>query len=281
MNFLNEFVLLLKARYPIIYIVTNEEERLEYLIKYCAKKYVTRTYYSWDFIDGYQGNPNDTGFAARNPLEALDLIDKLTPETASIFVLKDYDNFLKDFSVIRKLKNLSRSLKTQPKNIVIISSEINIPDSLKEFITLLEFPLPSYSEILEELNRLTSALQQEIPPATLNNIAIACQGLSLERIRRVLSKVIAKSGEIDDSSPALILQEKKQIIQQTQLLEFCITDKALSDLGGLDNFKDWLKLREKAFSQEAVTYGLPYPKGLLLVGVQGTGKSVAAKIIAH
>jgi len=281
MNFLNEFVLLLKARYPIVYIVTNEEERIEYLIKYCAKKYVTRTYYSWDFIDGYQGNPNDTGFAARNPLEALDLIDKLTPETASIFVLKDYDNFLKDFSVIRKLKNLSRSLKTQPKNIVIVSSELNIPDSLKEFVTLLEFPLPSYSEILEELNRLTSALQQDIKPETLNSIATACQGLSLERIRRVLSKVIAKYGEIDDSSPTLILQEKKQIIQQTQLLEFCLTDKALSDLGGLDNFKDWLKLRSKAFSQEAIEYGLPYPKGLLLVGVQGTGKSVAAKIIAH
>ena len=76
MNFLNEFVLLLKARYPIIYIATNEEERIEYLIRYCAKKYVVRTYYSWDFVDGYQGNPNDTGFAARNPLEALDLIDK-------------------------------------------------------------------------------------------------------------------------------------------------------------------------------------------------------------
>ena len=71
----------------------------------------------------------------------LDLVDKLTPETASLFVLKDYDNFLKDFSVIRKLKNLSRSLKTQPKNIIIVSSEINIPESLKEFVTLLEFPL--------------------------------------------------------------------------------------------------------------------------------------------
>ena len=77
MNFLKEFVLLLKARYPIIYIVTNEEERVDYLIKYCTKKYVTRTLYSWDFIDGYQGNPNDVGFAARNPLEALDLINKL------------------------------------------------------------------------------------------------------------------------------------------------------------------------------------------------------------
>jgi len=209
MNFLNDFVLLLKARYPIIYIVTNEEERIEYLIKYCAKKYVNRTYYSWDFVDGYQGNPNDTGFAARNPLEALDLVDKLTPETASLFVLKDYDNFLKDFSVIRKLKNLSRSLKTQPKNIIIVSSEINIPDSLKEFVTLLEFPLPSYSEILEELNRLTSSLQQDIKPEVVNELAMACQGLSLERIRRVLSKIIAKYGEIDESSPSLILQEKK------------------------------------------------------------------------
>ena len=280
MNFLNEFVLLLKARYPIIYIVTNEEERIEYLIKYCTKKYVNRTYYSWDFIDGYQGNPNDKGFAARNPLEALDLIDKLTPETASLFILKDYDNFLKDFSVVRKLKNLSRNLKTQPKNIIIVSNEVNIPDSLKEFITLLEFPLPSYSEILEELNRLTSSLQQDISPTVISNIATACQGLSLERIRRVLSKVIAKHGEINESSPSLILQEKKQIIQQTQLLEYCITDKSISDLGGLDNFKDWLKLRSKAFSEEAIKYGLPFPKGLLLVGVQGTGKSIAAKIIA-
>ena len=238
MNFLNEFVLLLKARYPIIYISTTEEERIEYLIKYCAKKYVSRTYYSWDFVDGYQGNPNDVGFAARNPLEALDLIDKLTPETASLFVLKDYDNFLKDLSVVRKLKNLSRTLKTQPKNIIIVSSEINIPDSLKEFITLLEFPLPSYAEILEELNRLISSLQQEIEPETLTNIATACQGLSLERIRRVLSKVIAKTGEINQSSSNLILQEKKQIIQQSQLLEFCLNDKNISDLGGLDNFKD-------------------------------------------
>ena len=281
MNFLNEFVLLLKARYPIIYISTTEEERIEYLIRYCTKKYVARTYYAWDFVEGYQGNPNDIGFAARNPLEALDLTEKLTPETAAVFVLKDYDNFFKDFSIVRKLKNLSKTLKTQPKNIIIISSELNIPDSLKEIVTVLKFPLPTYSEILEELNRLTTSIQQEIDEATLYNITTACQGLSLERIRRVLSKIIAKYGEITESSPGIILQEKQQIIQQTQLLEFCLTDKSVSDLGGLDNFKDWLKLRTNAFSQAAITYGLPYPKGLLLVGVQGTGKSVAAKTIAY
>lgn len=281
MNFLNEFVLLLKSRYPIIYICTNEEERIEYLIRYCAKKYMSRTYNSWDFVEGYQENPNDLGFAARNPLEALELIEKLTPETPAIFVLKDYDNFLKDFSVTRKLKNISRKLKIQPKNIIIISSEVNIPDSLKEYITLLEFPLPNYSEILEELNRLISSMQKAVSTSTVTSLATACQGLPLERIRRVLSKVIAKDGEITEESPLIVLQEKKQIIQQTQLLEFCLADKTLSDLGGLDNFKDWIKLRERAFSQDALDYGLPYPKGLLLIGIQGTGKSIAAKILAY
>tara|TARA_B100000780_G_scaffold146775_1_gene102547 strand:- start:2945 stop:4423 length:1479 start_codon:yes stop_codon:yes gene_type:complete len=280
MNFLNDFILLLKARYPIIYVSTYEEERIEYIIRLCCKKYVARTYYSWDFINGYQGNPNDSGFAAKNPLEALELVEKLTAETASVFVLKDYDNFLKDLSIIRKLKNLNRELKTQPKNLIIIAPEINIPESLRELITVVEFPLPNYLEIKEELRRLVNSLQQDILDSQLNELTIACQGLSLERIRRVLSKIITKYGTINELSPNLILEEKKQIIQQSQLLEFCMPNKKLSDLGGLDNFKAWLKQRDEAFSQSALDYGLPYPKGLLLVGVQGTGKSVAAKIIA-
>jgi len=125
-----------------------------------------------------------------------------------------------------------------------------------------------------------TSLKQEISDDVLLSLTTACQGLSLERIRRVLSKVIAQSGTIDNSSPQLVLEEKKQIIQQTQLLEFSLTDKKITDLGGLDNFKDWLKLRSEAFLPAAKEYGLPYPKGLLLVGVQGTGKSLAAKTVA-
>ena len=86
MNFLSDFILLLKARYPLIYVVTAEEERIEYLLKYSTKKYLSRAYYSWDFVEGYKGNPNDTGFARKNPLEALELPDKLTPETGAVFV---------------------------------------------------------------------------------------------------------------------------------------------------------------------------------------------------
>jgi len=281
MNLVNDLVLLLKARYPIIYISTPEEERVEYLLKYITKKHISRSYYCWDFIDGYSGNPNDEGFGARNPLQALEIIDKLTPETGAIFTLKDYDNFLKDFSVTRKLKNLSKSLKTQPKNIIIISNEVTIPDNLKDIITVVDFPLPTYDEICDELRRLGNSLKQDISDTLVANLASACQGLTFERIRRVLSRIIAQSGKINDESVALILEEKRQIIQQSQLLEFCTANKKLSDLGGLNNFKNWLKMRANAFSPAAKSYGLPYPKGVLLVGVQGTGKSIAAKVIAH
>ena len=95
-------------------------------------------------------------------------------------------------------------------------------------------------------------------------------------LKNRLSQTIKK---LDKNQKDLQSQEK-QIIQQSQLLEFCIPNKKLDDLGGLDNFKAWLKQRDAAFSQSALDYGLPYPKGLLLVGVQGTGKSIAAKIIA-
>ena len=281
MNFLSELVLLLKARYPLIYISTSEEERIEYLLSYSAKKYLGRAYYSWDFIYGYKGNRNDVGFASRNPFEALELVEKLTPETGAIFVLKDYDNFFKDIAVIRKLKNLTRIIKTQPKNLIIVSSEFNIPEALKELVTVIEFPLPSYQEIAEELKRLGSSLQQNISDEQLTKLAMACQGLSMERIRRVLSKIIAQYGEINDESSNLILEEKKQVIKKSQILEFSTTDKTISDLGGLNNFKNWIKLRANAFSPDAIEYGLPYPKGVLLVGVQGTGKSLAAKVIAH
>lgn len=281
MNLVNDLILLLKARYPIIYISTPEEERVDYLLKFITKKYISRAYYCWDFIDGYSGNPNDEGFGARNPLQALELIDKLTPETGAIFVLKDYENFLKDFSIMRKLKNLSKSLKTQPKNIIILSNDTAIPDGLKDIVTVVEFPLPAYNEICGELQRLGKSLNQEIPSPLLATLASACQGLTFERIRRVLSRIIAQAGEINELSASLILEEKKQIIQQSQLLEFCDTNKSLSDLGGLDNFKKWLKRRADAFSPQAKEYGLPYPKGVLLVGVQGTGKSIAAQVIGH
>ena len=281
MKFNNELALFLKARYPIIYINTIEEDRVEYVIRKNIKTNLNRSIYSWDFVDGYTNNPNNEGFAKRNPLQALELIERLNPETPALFLLKDFNRFLSDLSVSRKLRNISRILKLQPKTIIIIGSDLTIPKELQDLITVLEFQLPLEDEISQELNRLINSLKIKIDSQLFENLTRACQGLSLERIRRVLSKIIATYKTIDDNSIAVLLSEKKQIISQTEILEYFSVNEKITSLGGLDNLKDWLKKRKTAFSIQASNYGLPTPRGLLLIGIQGTGKSLTAKVIAN
>ena len=280
MKFTDELTLLLKARYPIVYINTIEEDRVEYIIRKYIKTSLNRSIYSWDFIDGYTNNPNNEGFAKRNPVQALELIEKLTAQTPALFLLKDFNRFLTDVSISRKLKNISRILKLQPKTIIIIGSDLNVPKELYDLITVLQFQLPIESEINYELKRLIDSLNIEIDPQVLESLTRACQGLSLERIRRVLSKIIATYKTIDENSIHLLLNEKKQIISQTEILEYWSANEKISKIGGVDNLKNWLKKRKTSFGIQASNYGLPTPRGLLLVGIQGTGKSLTAKAIA-
>jgi len=281
MKFNEELTLFLKARYPIIYINTIEEDRIEYVIRKNIKTNLNRSIYSWDFVDGYTNNPNNEGFAKRNPLQALELIERLNSETPALFILKDFNRFLTDLSISRKLRNISRILKLQPKTIIIIGSELNIPIELQDLITVLQFQLPLENEINQELERLINSLNIKLEPQLFESLSRACQGLSLERIRRVLSKIIATYKTIDNNSIAVLLSEKKQIISQTEILEYWSVTKKIIDLGGLDNLKDWLKKRKTAFGVQALNYGLPTPRGLLLVGIQGTGKSLTAKAIGN
>jgi SpoVK/Ycf46/Vps4 family AAA+-type ATPase len=280
MKFTDELTLLLKARYPIIYINTIEEDRVEYIIRKYIKTSLNRSIYSWDFIDGYTNNPNNEGFAKRNPVQALELVERLTAQTPALFLLKDFNRFLTDVSISRKLKNISRVLKLQPKTIIIIGSELNIPKELYDLITILQFQLPAQNEINYELKRLIESLNIKIDPQVLESLTRACQGLSLERIRRVLSKIIATYKTIDENSINLLLNEKKQIISQTEILEYWSANETISKIGGVDNLKNWLKKRKTSFSIQASNYGLPTPRGLLLVGIQGTGKSLTAKAVA-
>jgi SpoVK/Ycf46/Vps4 family AAA+-type ATPase len=281
MSFSEEFELLLRSRYPLVYIPTREEERIETAIAQSAKQLGNRAVYIWDFVDGYQGNPNDEGFGRRNPVQALEFVEKLPASAPAIFVLRDFHRFLEDISVSRKLRNLARLLKSQPKNIVIISPQVAIPEELSEVMTVLDFPLPSAAEIRTEVERLLAATGRGLEGRVLDDLVRSCQGLSIERIRRVLARAIATHGELRPEDMDLILEEKRQTIRQTQILDFYPTAANISDIGGLDNLKDWLLRRGGAFTERARQYGLPHPRGLLLVGIQGTGKSLTAKAIAH
>jgi AAA+ superfamily predicted ATPase len=281
MAFGTDLALLIRARYSVIYIPTIEEERVEKAIEQVAKQLENRPIYIWDFVDGYQGNPNDRGFGRRNPLQALEFIDKLSPNEPGIFILRDYHRFLEDVSVARKLRNLGRKFKAEPKNLIILAPQISIPNDLSEAITILEFPLPNAAEIRSEITKLLQATQQNLATPALDDLVRASQGLSLDRVRRVLGRAIAEHQSIEPADVESILEEKRQTIRQTQILDFYPTSAQMEDIGGLDNLKEWLVRRGGSFSDKARQYGLPHPRGLLLVGIQGTGKSLTAKAIAH
>ncbi|MDB9348490.1 AAA family ATPase [Nodularia spumigena] len=282
MNFREEFKLLLRARYPLIYIPTYEEERVETAIREEAANQGNRPVYTWDFVDGYQGNPNDAGFGKRNPLQALEFVEKLPASAPAVLILRDYHRFLDDVAIARKLRNLARLLKSQPKNLILLSPRIAIPDDLTEVLTVVEFPLPAAPEIKTEVERLLQSTgSNSLSGKILDDLVRSCQGLSMERIRRVLARAIASHGELQPEDVDLVLEEKRQTIRQTQILDFYPATEQISDIGGLDNLKDWLLRRGGSFTDKARQYGLPHPRGLMLLGIQGTGKSLTAKAIAH
>jgi SpoVK/Ycf46/Vps4 family AAA+-type ATPase len=282
MTFSDELILLIKSRYSLIYIVTQEEDRVEYVIRKSVQSSLNRSIFTWDFIDGYSmKSKNTTNLAKKNPLQALEFIETFVSETANVFILKDFQKFFSDIAISRKIRNLLRTIKFQPTTIIIIGSSVIIPEELRDLITLIEFKLPQLREIKNELEQLLNSLNQTIDYKFIDNLTQACQGLSLERIRRVLAKIIATYKKIDERSINLILQEKSQLIQQTEILEFWSTTEKLSSIGGLENLKIWLNKRSNSFSEQAINYGLPIPRGLLLVGIQGTGKSLTAKAIAN
>ena len=279
MNFDEEFSLLLRACYPLIYLPTNEEERAEKAIASVTQKLGRRSVYIWDFVNGYQDNPNHAGFGKRNPLQALELVTRIPPSAGGVFILRDFQRFLEDIAISRELRNLARILKSQPKNIIIIAPQVQIPKELSEVITVVEFALPTAPEIRIEIERLISTQSISVP--LLDELVRAAQGLSLERIKRVLTKAIASNGKLEPDDVELVLEEKRSSIRQTQILDYYPATEQISDIGGLDNLKSWLLRRGGAFSEQARAYGLPNPRGLLLVGIQGTGKSLTAKAIAH
>jgi hypothetical protein len=275
--FSDEFNLLLRARYPVIYIETLEEERAEEAIAAASDD---RTLYCWDFVTGYDVLGSDAGAGQRNPLQALEFVSRTDNRAAAVFILRDFQRFLNDVSVARQLRNLGRTLRSLPKTIVILAPMLEIPADLSETITVLEFDLPTADEIGQAIDRLLGSTAS-LHPTERDGLIRACQGLPLARVQQALAKVVAQGGDFAPEAVDTILEEKRQKIRQTQILEFYPATTEIADIGGLDSLKEWLLRRGSAFSDRARQYGLPQPRGLLLVGIQGTGKSLTAKAIAH
>jgi AAA+ superfamily predicted ATPase len=224
--------------------------------------------------------------ATKDPLAALDqVIEQVEP---AIFLFKDLHPFLTraNHAVIRKLKDIALHLKNSYKTVVLVSPVLEIPAELEKEVTVLNFPLPTKDDLSVLLDEVIDRVQQfkqiriDLDVAGRERLLQAALGLTLNEAENVLAKILVQKQRLSGEDVAEVFAEKQQIIRKSGLLEYCASGETLDQVGGLAVLKDWLRKRTRAFTEEARAFGLPAPKGMLLLGVQGCGKSLCAKAVS-
>jgi SpoVK/Ycf46/Vps4 family AAA+-type ATPase len=279
-----ELELMIRSRYPIIYLITWEEMRLKRFIQSLATS-LNKQLYTWSASSGMESNGR-TVEENKTAEASLDFIEKSSDN--AVFILKDFHPFLKEEMVviIRRLRDLSVRLKRSYKTIIIISPILTIPPELEKEISVLDFPLPTLQEVADLLKTMIRSVEASrkvainATPDVMERAVKAALGLTENEAENVFAKALVSSASFDERDIPLIISEKKQIIRKTGLLEYFDLGETIKNVGGLENLKKWLNERAYAFSERAREYGLPQPKGLLLLGVQGCGKSLVSKAVA-
>ncbi|HKS36121.1 MAG TPA: AAA family ATPase [Verrucomicrobiae bacterium] len=291
MNFAQEIETLIRARYPILYVVTAEESRVQELIVGIAQRRQKRVF-EWSASTGIVPagtsiqSPKHRNAPTKDPLLALDqVIDQVEP---AIFLFKDFHPYLvrSNHAVIRKLKEIALQLKNSFKTIVLVSPVMEIPTEVDKEVTVLNFPLPTREDLAELLDKIIEDVKEfkqvriELDDAGRERLLQAALGLTLGEAENVFAKIIVKDARLSGDDVNEVFAEKQQIIRKSGLLEYYATNETFSNVGGLAVLKDWLQKRAVAFTAEARAFGLPAPKGILMLGVQGCGKSLSAKAVS-
>jgi ATP-dependent 26S proteasome regulatory subunit len=291
MSFAQEIETLIRARYPIIYVVTSEEQRVQQILTDIANERQKKLL-EWTSTLGVV--PAGTSIQlqklrnapTRDPSAALDqVIEQVEP---AIFVFKDFHPYLTkgNHATIRKLKEIAIYLKNSFKSIVLVSPVLEIPVELEKEITVLYLPLPTKEELGELLDRILEEVRKfkqvriDLDDSGRERLLQASRGLTLGEAENVFARIIVRDERLSNENVSQVLGEKQQIVRKSGLLEYYQSEETLDHIGGLSHLKDWLRKRSQAFTEEARAFGLHAPRGVLLLGVQGCGKSLCAKGVA-
>ncbi len=281
MAFEHELDVFLRARYPLVAVVTIEEERaVESVRELCGR--TRRKCFAWDIADGFAVLYGEDEILprAKTPVDALDAIGRT--DTRGVFVLRDFHLHWDDAPVRRKLRNLAQRLKYTRKSILVVTPSVAVPLELKDDMVAIELPPPDLPMLDKVLTRLLRApgVSTDMTDEEHDRLLGAAKGLTASQAQRVFAMAIVRDGRLQAEDVKLVAQQKKLIIRESQALEFYDTEDAPREVGGLDALKRWLRQRRRAFSREAEAYGLPPLRGIALIGIPGTGKSLCAKMIA-
>jgi hypothetical protein len=268
----------LRAGYASLYLVSSEEARVEAEIKAVAS-HLSYHLRFWSVVDGLVDASTGHRTDASDPLEALNAVDDLPEKT--LILLRDFHLFLQDANpiLLRKFKDVLQTAKTKQKPVIILGCRLVLPPELEREITVVEFALPGKEQLGTVLDGIVeSASLKLVTGDQREHVIDAARGLTTMEAENAFALSVAESKSID---PAIVAREKAQTVKKNGLLELVETGESLDSIGGLELLKSWLLKRRNAFGQRARQYHLPIPKGLLILGIAGTGKSLTAKATAQ
>lgn len=292
-NFEEKLANLINAGFPYIYIPSYEEERvLNTIDRVVGNQELVRSprkVFTWAQTNGIMGkeckNPDRSTQA---PMAALEYIGKY--DEPAVFVMKDIHVFFgpdrqtrPDYGVIRKFRDILPNLKMNRKTVIFLTPHLAIPGDMEKDISVLDFGLPDAVEIQRMLDELTEGMNPEnirLTPDEKSQLVRAALGLTLQEAENAFCRAIVQKRGLDSSAINVIYEEKNQVVRKTGVLEFVKTDLRIDDIGGLENLKNWLIKRNNTWQEKAKKYNLPAPKGVLITGVPGCGKSLTAKAMS-
>lgn len=270
------------AGFPIIYINTYEEEKVDELVASCGSG---REVYEWNGINGFINFRTKAPLFEDCPLEKmLNLLKLEGMLDRKTIVLKDIAIYLEDTKIVSMLKGLARMIcDGVDATIVIVSNTLVIPKELEKFITILEMDYLEHEEIKKVILRFIKEYgMREIGENLLDGMALAFKGLTEYEVNHLLALAYADGGELTRADLQLIFEQKQQMIKKAGILEMIPLKEQFEDIGGLDNLKEWFARKARIYKdlERAKSYGVDMPKGVLIVGVPGCGKSLSAKAAA-
>lgn len=266
-----------RAGHPGIYLVSAEETRVESVMQSVAQS-VNHPLFVWSVTTGLVDPQNGQTRNANDPLQVLELIEELPEET--IVLLKDFHLFLEEGNpvLIRQLKETLRAAKAKGRTLVLLGCRCLLPPELEREFVVVEFRLPDAETLGRVLDSLADSAGQPKPDGDEREALLdAASGLTSIEAENAGALSLVETGRL---CPSVIAREKAQEVRKNGLLEICDQPASLDEVGGLEGLKSWLLQRKDAFSREAREYHLPSPKGLLIIGVPGTGKSLTARATA-
>ncbi|CCI07127.1 AAA family ATPase [Microcystis aeruginosa NIES-298] len=275
-----ELEILVKAQYPLIYLVTSEEERAEEAISKIAQLNTQhRRVFVWTVTHGMieLGQPRQTSqHNTVSPEAAIEWV--VRQREGGIYIFKDLHPFITSAPVTRWLRDAIASFKGTEKIIILMSPLQEVPIELEKDVVVLDFPLPDMGELDTVLSQhLGKNQNRRTTTEVREKLLKAALGLTKDEAEKVYRKAYVKANKLTEDEVEIVLSEKKQLIRRNGILEYIEEDETINAVGGLEELKRWLKQRSNAFTERARGYGLPQPKGMLILGVPGCGKSLIAK----